>query len=51
MDGFHASVLAGAIILGAGVVVVIVGFRGVPRPSMGHGADSSDSAPPVVAEL
>ena len=51
MDGFHASVLAGAIILGAGVVVVIIGFRGVPRPSLGHGADSSDSAPPIVAEL
>ena len=51
MDGFHASVLAGAIILGSGVVVVIIGFRGVPRPSMGHGTDSSDSAPPVVAEL
>jgi Na+/melibiose symporter-like transporter len=51
MQGFHASVLAGAIILGFGVIVVIVGFRGVPRPSMGHGADSSDTAPPVVAEL
>ncbi len=51
MDGFHASVLAGAIILGTGVVVVIIGFRGVPRPSLGHGADSSDTAPPIVAEL
>jgi hypothetical protein len=51
MEGFVASVTAGAVILGFGVVVVVVGFRGVPLPSMGHGADSSDSAPPVVAEL
>jgi hypothetical protein len=51
MQGFVASVIAGAVILGFGVIVVIVGFRGVPRPSMGHGADSSDTAPPVVAEL
>ena len=41
MDGFHASVVAGAIIIGLGVVVVIVGFRGVDtRP---RAADSSDA--------
>ena len=51
MDGFHASVLAGAVIIGIGVVVVIVGFRGVPRTApTGHGADSSDAAP-LPAEL
>ena len=51
MSGFHASVTAGAVIIGIGVVVVIVGFRGVPRtPPAGHRADSSD-APPLPAEL
>ena len=41
MDGFHASVTAGAIIIGIGIVVVIVGFRGVDtRP---RAADSSDA--------
>ena len=51
MQGFVASVIAGAVILGFGVIVVIIGFRGVPRASLGHGADSSDTAPPVIAEL
>jgi hypothetical protein len=50
MDGFHASVTAGAAILGIGVVVVIVGFRGVDtRPHAPRG-DAADM-PPAPAEL
>ena len=48
MDGFHASVTAGAIIIGFGVLVVIVGFRGVSTKPLPHGGDSSDAPPPVA---
>jgi len=45
MTGFHASVVAGAGLMGAAVVAVIIGFRGVQKP---QALDSSDPPPPVV---
>ncbi len=47
MTGFHASVVAGAGLMGAAVVAVIVGFRSVQKP---QALDSSDPPPPVVFE-
>ena len=51
MEGFRASVLAGAFLMGAAVVVVIVGFRGVPKPQSVPTVDSSATPPPVAVEL
>ena len=51
MEGFHASVLAGAFLMATAVVVVIVGFRGVAKPQAVPVMDSSDTPPPVAVEL
>ena len=51
MEGFRASVLAGAFLMAAAVVVVIVGFRGVTKPQSAPVMDSSDTPPPVAVEL
>ena len=48
MTGFHASVLAGAFLMGTAVLVVIIGFRGVANPSAKPVVDSSDTLPPVA---
>ena len=47
MEGFRASVLAGAFLMAAAVVVVIVGFRGVAKPQSAPVMDSSDTPPAV----
>jgi len=48
MDGFHASVLIGGLLMVLAVGVVIVGMRGVARAVPAY--DSSDLPPPAAGE-
>jgi hypothetical protein len=48
MDGFHAAVLIGGILMVLAVLVVIVGMRGVPRVMTT--ADTSDLPPAALPD-
>lgn len=47
MEGFSASVTVGAFLMALAVAVILIGFRGLPRPSSAEAVDSSDVLPPV----